>query len=96
MMLSVSLYRGAIRFGAVFALVMFSFAWSMPAVQFAGLWRNGSDANYVDYGLDVPSLTTLVNQRFNNNLRMASLRSYVDGGSRVRVICGGVRPGLRE
>ena len=68
------------RFFAAFALLA---SFPAEAVQFAGLWRAGSDANYVNYGLDVPTLTTLVNQRFTNNLRVVSLRSYVDGGSRV-------------
>src|SRR5437773_1105822 len=75
------------RFSGVFSFLLLA-ASPAAAVQFAGLWRAGFDANYVNYGLDVPTLTSLVNQRFTNNLRVAQnlrvidVETYVDGGTR--------------
>ncbi len=53
------------------------------AAQFAGLWRAGSDANYVNYGLDAATLYNLANQYHTNGARLVSLRSYLDNGNRV-------------
>src|SRR3954470_11278192 len=51
--------------------------------QFAGLWRNGSDGNYVYYGLSAASLLDLANQYHTNGLRLVNIHSYVDSGNRV-------------
>jgi murein DD-endopeptidase MepM/ murein hydrolase activator NlpD len=63
------------------------FAFFVPAVsattQFAGLWRNGTDGNYVYYGLSAASLLDLANQYHTNGLRLVNIHSYLDGGNRV-------------
>src|SRR5258708_23986992 len=64
------------------------------AVQFAGLWRAGSDANYVNYGLDAATLYNLANQHHTNGARLVNIRSYLHSGDRLwtAISRGGARP----
>jgi murein DD-endopeptidase MepM/ murein hydrolase activator NlpD len=52
------------------------------ATQFAGLWRPGNDANYVNVGLSPATLNNLLASRHTNGLRMVNVRTYVENGTR--------------
>ena len=66
------------------ALLLFGSFQSLAAVQFAGLWEPGSDANYVNVDMSPATLNSLLSSRHANGLRMVSVHSYLNNsGTRV-------------
>ena len=52
------------------------------AVYYYGLWTGGTDANYLNVGMDLPTFTDLASQRIAQGLHVINVDTYLENGVR--------------